>query len=220
MGVGKSTLLQLFGERYPDTRIVQEPVTQWTIEQQGNSLLSNFYQDIKRWSYTLETFTLITRTLFHLEAQTHNNTHCLMERSIYSGYYCFAKNGYLTGDLSHLEWKIYLEWVKFFLERHCKPPRGFIYLRASPETCFKRVQKRNRRAETHVPFDYIQQIHDRYEEMLIHKRNILDTIKAVPVLTISRDQDFLHDPELLNTCFEEIRSFMAQTEPKDKTTIL
>lgn len=211
MGVGKSTLLTLFNNHYPDVLVVQEPVTQWTIEKHGNSLLSNFYKDIKRWAYTLETFTMITRTIYHLEAQTNDNPWYLMERSIYSGHYCFAKNGYLEGNLNHLEWKIYLEWVKFFLERHCKPPRGFIYLQASPETCFKRVQQRNRSAESTVSFAYIQQIHNRYEDLLIHKVNVAETIKHVPVLVLPSDQDLINNPEMIRDRIETVRSFMRDT---------
>lgn len=35
-------------------------------------------------------------------------------------------------------------------------PNGFIYLRAEPETCHRRMQRRNRSEEGGVPLEYLQ----------------------------------------------------------------
>lgn len=35
-------------------------------------------------------------------------------------------------------------------------PNGFIYLRANPETCYRRMQKRSRSEESTVQLEYLQ----------------------------------------------------------------
>ena len=43
-------------------------------------------------------------------------------------------------------------------------PDAFIYLRADPDTCLKRLAKRGRNEETGVSHEYLQGLHDKHEE--------------------------------------------------------
>lgn len=45
-------------------------------------------------------------------------------------------------------------------------PDGFIYLRAQPETCHKRLQQRAREEESKVSLDYLANLHDKHEGWL------------------------------------------------------
>lgn len=42
----------------------------------------------------------------------------------------------------------------------------YIYLRTSPENCFKRIKKRNRISEKNITLDYIECIHNKHETTL------------------------------------------------------
>ena len=61
------------------------------------------------------------------------------------------------------------QWFDFAIRKCCEAPQGFIYLQADPETSYERIKQRAR-AEATMPFEYIQQIHNRHEEFLVHKK--------------------------------------------------
>ena len=48
-------------------------------------------------------------------------------------------------------------------------PDGFIYLRAQPQTCMSRMQRRDRSEETGVGIDYLQDLHQRHENWLCNE---------------------------------------------------
>lgn len=45
-------------------------------------------------------------------------------------------------------------------------PDGFIYLRASPDTCHKRMMKRHRAEEGGVSLEYLRDLHEKHESWL------------------------------------------------------
>ncbi len=128
IGAGKSTFLKLIKKHMPDVSIGLEPLHNWQSHISGQSLLSNFMENPYRWAYSMETFAMICRVREHLKDQQHHNSHLIIERSIYSGHYCFALNGYRAGFMSELEWKMYNEFFSFLIPTRCLVPRGFIYL--------------------------------------------------------------------------------------------
>ena len=91
IGAGKSTLLTLLPTHIPHLAILQEPTHKWHNTDQGHSLLNLFYQNQQRWAFTIETLAMISRVNDHLSEQRKKNKISIMERSIYSGYFCFAK---------------------------------------------------------------------------------------------------------------------------------
>lgn len=209
IGVGKTTFLNLLQKVDPEIEIITEPVDNWNKQTYGQSLLANFYEDISRWAYTLETMTMICRARDHIREQKHKNPKRILERSIYSGHYCFAKNCYESGFLSPVEWKIYQEWATFLLEGHCKPPIGFIYLKADPQICFERVKLRNRASEKDLTIDYMEKIHTKHNEFLIEKRGISSSLKPVPVLVLDCDIDFVQNPDQMANHVGKVREFMG-----------
>jgi len=79
IGAGKSTLLKLIKEQLPHIPVALEPVDDWQKQIYGQSLLTNFYQNSKRWAYTFETFTMINRAKEHIALHAHNALH-IVER--------------------------------------------------------------------------------------------------------------------------------------------
>lgn len=208
IGVGKSTFLNKIKENIPKLEVLTEPVNNWANQIFGQSLLENFYKDSSRWAYTLENLAMLHRVKDHIEIQKKNNPNILMERSIYSGHYCFTKNSYQNGYLNEIEWKIYNKWADYLL-KSCNPPKGFIYLKASPEICMKRIKKRNRISEKKITLAYIRQIDEWHEKFLIKKENIKDNLKNIPVLTINCDIDFIENPQELTKHIKQVKEFIA-----------
>jgi deoxyadenosine/deoxycytidine kinase len=208
IGAGKSTFLKLVQTYLPHITVVFEPVHTWQNTTGDQSILANFYSDPHRWAYTMETQTLISRVQEHLKEQVHSNPFRLMERSIYSGHYCFATNSYRNGFLNELEWKLYLEWFNFLVTEKCKIPHGFIYLRTNPEVAYERIKKRNRYAENSINFEYIKQIHECHENFLVEKINILQELTEVPTLILDCNEEFELDKAYFMAHAQKMVTFM------------
>lgn len=213
IGAGKTTLLTQIKlhaqkELLQPIEVVFEPVNSWHKQDAGQSLLSNFYTDIPRWAYTLETYAMACRVREHIAEQQQSNPFRLIERSIYSGHYCFAYNSYHGGGMSSIEWAMYSQWYNFLLRNKCKAPMGFIYLKSTPEVCLERIHKRNRTGECNITLDYLKRIDERHNEFLLNKNGVTTDLKQVPVLTLDGNQPFATDEELFKNYHICINSFM------------
>ena len=217
IGVGKTTFLTLIKQSCPEVEVVAEPVQNWNKQDYGQSLLANFYIDTPRWAYTLETFTMFCRTRSHIDGQKVPNHKRIFERSIYSGHYCFAKNSFESGCMTDLEWKIYNDWANFLIHQQCKPPLGFIYLKASPEVCFERIHKRDRSSEKALTLDYLKQIDTWHNRFLIEKTGLPPKLIRVPVLRLNCNEDFLESSDNMKSHAAKLRKFIQQTEQNRPT---
>src|SRR5579859_4864337 len=189
IGAGKSTFLKLIEKNLPHIAVTYEPLHTWQADDDGESVLKKFYQNPHRWAYTIETLAMVHRVKDHLAEQQKNPLR-IMERSIYSGHYCFAQNDYDNGYMSRLEWNIYNQWFNFLVPNKCRSPLGFIYLKADPQISFERIQKRARKTESGIPLAYLQQIDACHQKFLIDKEEVLPELKNIPVLVVDCNQDF------------------------------
>ncbi len=218
IGVGKSTFLNMLKENLPELEILTEPLNNWTNQIFGQSLLENFYKDTSRWAYTLENLAMIHRVKDHIQIQSNKNSNIVIERSIYSGHYCFAKNSFSNGHLSNIEWDIYQKWTDFLI-KSCNAPTGFIYLKADSETCFGRIRKRNRLSEKKLTLAYIKQIEKWHNKFLIKKEDIHKSLTTVPVLELDCNQDFESNPKVLNKHINKVKTFIEQISLKKQVIL-
>lgn len=208
IGTGKSTFLELISNNISYIKPAQEIIDQWATKPLGHELLKNFYEDTTRWAFTMELQTLQHRVQDHLYQQEQNKF-TLMERSIYSGYYCFAKNGFEQGFLTPTEWHIYNAWFSFITNQKCKAPSGFIYLQADPEISYKRSVYRNRQAEETLSKNYLEQIHIKHEEFLVQKKDIAPQLANVPVLILNCNTDFVTDQKTRQHHVNAVQDFIT-----------
>ena len=154
---------------------------------------------------------MMCRVKEHLQEQSHPIERRIMERSIYSGHYCFALNGYENGFMSQSEWDMYNQWYQFMVPGKCLPPQGFIYLKVNPEIAHERIKKRNRLAEQKITPAYLKHIDNKHNEFLLEKKNIPAELAAVPVLVLDVNKEFENDHEVLNEHLFKIDEFMHMT---------
>ena len=216
IGVGKTTFLDLLNKNFPEIKVFLEPTGNWTKTVYGQSLLANFYKEPSRWAYTMETLTMVCRVQNHINDQNKSNQRFIVERSIYSGHYCFALNGYENGYFSEIEWSVYKKWVNFLINKRCNPPHGFIYLKASPEVCFERIKKRNRFSEKDITLAYIKQIEKYHDQFLEEKRNIFENLKNIPVLVLDCDEDFTENEQNMQKLIFKVKKFLENPLEIDK----
>ncbi|NWY59221.1 DGUOK protein, partial [Chionis minor] len=114
--------------------------------------------------------------------------------------YVFAKNLFEAGHLQPLEWAIYQDWHGFLLRQlgHRAALHGFLYLRATPQTCLERLRRRARSEEEGIQLGYLQQLHAQHERWLVEKSTEVHfpDVKRAPVLELDVDKDFEHDTAL------------------------
>jgi deoxyadenosine/deoxycytidine kinase len=207
IGAGKSTFLKIIA-RYLNAQVIYEPHQKWQ-NVQGENLLERFYTDTKRWAYTFQTYAFITRVLEReLHARKTTYPFQVLERSVYSDRYCFAKNCFEMGVMNALEWKLYEEWFTWLVETYMQKPSGFIYMQTDPEVCYKRLLKRNRSEEAGVSLEYLQLLHQKHESWLLRKENIAAHLESVPVLVLRCDEDFESSPKIQQEHMAKIAQFL------------
>jgi deoxyadenosine/deoxycytidine kinase len=213
IGAGKSTLLGMLNKML-NVNIIPEPLAKWQNVESSGDLLNLFYTDTPRWAYTFQTYAFLTRVhaiLEHRADQFNGDIHVL-ERSVYCDRFCFAKNCYESGKMTPLEWSIYKEWFFWLTENFVPRPSGFIYLRTSPEVSYERVHGRKRFGETGIPLSYLQALHNKHEDWLINKHEMLDSIKDIPILTLDCDKDFEHDQREQDNHLIAIQGFISNLQ--------
>ncbi|MEI6805144.1 MAG: deoxynucleoside kinase [Myxococcaceae bacterium] len=188
IGAGKSSFLQILADHL-NCKVIFEPHHRWQASDDSENILDLFYKNPKRWAYTFETYTLLTRLCDHqVHTSKHDHQFVISERSPYSGRYCFAANTHAQGHLTDLEWELYQSLCDHLFAQHVAKPTGMIYLKTSPEICYKRLNIRNRKEESTLPLEYLEQLHAKHETWLLGKQDI-------PTLVLDGNLPYLHDNE-------------------------
>lgn len=196
IGCGKSTLLNYF-KTCPAVEALKEPIQQWT-DIKGHNALQLLYEDPPRWSFSFNNYSLLTRLEMH--QHTPSVPVKMLERSLFSTRYVFVENSHKNGDLTSLEYAVLSEWFDFIISTQKKVEVDlFVYLRAPPEICFERIQKRNRKEETGVPYEFIKSLHTLHEDWLINQTHY--TVPG-PVLVL----DASHELPKMEKIYEEYKS--------------
>ncbi len=210
IGAGKSTFLKIIQNNL-DVQVVFEPHEKWQEVVDGHNLLDKFYKDTARWAYTFQSYAFVTRVM-ELEAHAKVNTTGIqvLERSVFSDRYCFAKNAFEQGFMSALEWKLYQEWFSWLVDNYVPKPTGFIYLRGEPDVCHGRLKKRNRSEEEGVPFEYLNRLHEKHDTWLLQKEGVAGYLKDVPVLILECNNDFENSEAEQQRHIEKVAAFLAE----------
>lgn len=164
IGAGKSTLLEAIRKGIPSVSVIPEPVGEWLQmkNERGESLLSLFYSDIRRWAYTFQNCAILTR-LIHtkeiLEAYRDDPSKprvIITERSVLTDRHVFAEMLHEQGKLDDLEWDLYMKWFKHFAAD--LPVKGIIHLTTCAKTASDRIHIRGRSGEESIPLDYLNDL--------------------------------------------------------------
>ena len=159
IGAGKTTLTKMLAKYYGwEPRF--ESVS-------FNPYLEDYYSDIKRWSFCLETYFLKERFKDLLAVLQSQHT-IVQDRSIFEGVYVFVTNNYERGDLSQRDYETYMELFGH-MKRLMRLPDLMIYLRKSVPTLIAQIQKRGREYEQTMQIDYLKDLNERYEDFIFHK---------------------------------------------------
>ena len=159
IGAGKTTLTKMLAKYYGwEPRF--ESVS-------FNPYLEDYYGDIKRWAFCLETYFLKERFKDMMAVQKASHT-IVQDRSIFEGVYVFVRNNYERGDLSERDFTTFMELFDL-MKSQMKMPDMMIYLRKSVPALIAQIQKRGRDYEQAMQIDYLKDLNDKYEDFIFHK---------------------------------------------------
>ena len=178
IGCGKTTLTRMLAEHYGWTPKF-EAVTY-------NPYLEDYYKDIQRWSFNLETYFLTQRFKDVMEIAKSDNV-IIQDRTIFEGVHIFVANNKAMGNLSDRDFDTYMDLFQLMMSL-VKAPDLLIYLKSSIPTLVSQIQKRGREYEKGISIEYLTNLNERYDKWIAEYPGQVLTIEA-------DDLDFEHRPE-------------------------
>ena len=178
IGCGKTTLTRMLAQHYGWTPKF-ESVTY-------NPYLEDYYKDIERWSYNLETYFLAQRFQDLVEISKSKEV-IIQDRTILEGVHIFVANNKAMGNLSDRDFETYMHLFNLMMSMVSEPDL-LIYLKSSVPTLVSQIQKRGRDYEKSISIEYLSNLNDRYNKWIEDYKG--------KVLVIEADElDFEHNPE-------------------------
>ena len=180
IGSGKTTLTRMLSEHYG-----------WTPRYEAvsyNPYLEDYYKDIPRWSFCLETYFLKQRFKDVLEIAKSDQT-IIQDRTIFEGVQIFVTNNHDLGNLSDRDFDTYMELFELMMSL-VKAPDLMIYLRSSIPHLVHQIQKRGREYEKSIRIDYLTGLNNRYDEWIDGYKGELLVIDADNIKFANRPEDF------------------------------
>lgn len=192
IGSGKTTLTALLSSHY-----------KWVPKYEPaevNPYLSDFYNDMQRWSFNLQIYFLNKRFLDIVEINKSTQT-IIQDRTIYEDARIFAPNLHSMGLMESRDFDNYTTLFDLMLSL-VKPPDLIIYLRSSIPNLVNQIQKRGREYESGIRIDYLKGLNERYEKWI-------ESYQDGKKLIINVDElKFEERPEDLSTIIDRIDALL------------
>lgn len=190
IGAGKTTLSEMLGNHY-----------NWEVHYEDantNPYLSDFYEDMHRWSFNLQIYFLNSRYKQILDIRKGDKV-VIQDRTIYEDAFIFAPNLHEMGLMSKRDMENYRTLFNLMTSQ-VKPPDLLIFLKASIPKLVEHIQKRGRDYEGSISLDYLKRLNEKYE-------NWISGYDIGKLLVIDADEmDFKSSKEDFGKVVERINS--------------
>lgn len=156
IGSGKTTLTRMLSEHYG-----------WSPKYESvdvNPYLEDYYKDIQRWSYNLETYFLARRFSDVLEISRSSDV-IVQDRTLMEGVNIFVANNHELGNLSDRDYDTYMQLYGLLMSL-AGTPDLLIYLKASVPHLVDNIRRRGREYEQGITLDYLDGLNRHYEEWI------------------------------------------------------
>lgn len=184
IGSGKSSLTKLLSNHFGWIPFYESV--------DNNPYLSDFYGDMKRWSFHLQVYFLSNRFKNHKQIVEMPEP-VIQDRSIYEDVEIFARNLHEMGNMDARDYENYRELFGIMID-YLKPPDLLIYLRANVDTLVRQIKLRGRSYEQSISREYLERLNASYEDWI--KRYAVESERSDPgrgkLLIIESDEiDFV-----------------------------
>lgn len=188
IGAGKTSLTEMLAKHYKWNAHYED------VEE--NPYLSDFYDDMTRWSFNLQIFFLNSRIQQLVKIQEGKDT-VIQDRTIYEDAFIFAPNLHAMNLMSTRDFDNYQSLFKTISSK-VSPPDLLVYLQASIPTLVDNIQKRARDYEENIRIDYLKKLNAYYESWI-------DTYKNGKLLIINvDDMDFVNNKKDFASIIEKV----------------
>lgn len=179
IGAGKTTLSEMLSRQYKWDVLYEDTNT--------NPYLSDFYNDMQRWSFNLQIYFLNSRYRQILGIRNGDRT-VIQDRTIYEDANIFAPNLFDMGLMSERDFKNYFDLFES-MTKQVQAPDLLIYLRAGIPTLVSHIHTRGRDYEGNMSLEYLKRLNQRYEDWITN-------YKEGKLLIVNADElDFKNNPE-------------------------
>ena len=180
IGSGKTTLTKMLAAHYG-----------WIPRFESvdfNPYLSDFYEDMERWSFNLQIYFLNKRFKDILEISKSDKV-IIQDRTIFEDARIFARNLHDMGLMSTRDFENYTDLFDLMMSLVGMPDL-LIYLRSSIPNLIAQIQKRGREYEKSIRIDYLTGLNEKYEEWIAGYKGNLLIVDADNVKFGNRPEDF------------------------------
>lgn len=156
IGAGKSTLTQILADAFQWAPFFESV--------DDNPYLSDFYADMRRWSFNLQVYFLSSR-FQHQKTIEASGRAVVQDRSIYEDVEIFARN---LHEMDLMDGRDYANYVDLFeiMTGYLRPPDLLVYLKASVPTLVRHIQSRGREFEAGIRLDYLERLNTLYDDWI------------------------------------------------------
>ena len=194
IGVGKTTLTEIIADHFNWTPYYESVI--------DNPYLTDFYDNMSRWSFHLQVYFLAKRLQSHHEIH-HGGHSIVQDRTIYEDVEIFAYNLHQIGNMSDRDYRNYRELFKGMVP-FLRKPDLLVYLQASTDTLISRIRQRGRDYEKRISPEYLHQLNIAYE------RWIKTISSEVPVHIVNADTFDMHtDRAQLDALLDTITGYCS-----------
>ncbi|MEX0799503.1 MAG: deoxynucleoside kinase [Bacteriovoracaceae bacterium] len=171
---------------------------------QDNPYLSDFYQNMSRWSFPLQIYFLNHRFNTHKKIES-GLASSIQDRSIYEDANIFARALFEQGDLDERDYENYRQLYESMIQ-YLSAPTLMIFLKRSVPKLVERIKMRGRDYEQAIPVDYLTKLNQYYDDWYS------DYDKGKSLIVDTDDLDFLENEDHFNKLVDKIHDSIDQQE--------
>jgi len=153
IGAGKTTAAKMVSQKF-GYELFDEPVI-------DNRFLKDYYQDMKRWSFTLQLEFLIRRVEHH-ELIHKVPKSCIQDRTLYEDPEIFAKYLHGLGFMTDAELDLYFEYFQRTSKTIAHPEKVICFDVPQVDVLLDRIKKRGREEEKGIQSQFLRGLNGYY----------------------------------------------------------
>ena len=188
IGSGKTTLTRMLAAQY-----------KWTPKFESvdyNPYLSDFYEDMERWSFNLQVYFLNKRFKDVVDI-AHSDEVIIQDRTIYEDARIFAPNLHDMGLMSSRDFENYSDLFNLMMSL-VGTPDLLIYLKSSIPNLISQIQKRGRDYEQSISIEYLTGLNEKYDNWIKDYKGNLLVVDADNVKFGNRPEDFEQSTNMID----------------------
>lgn len=204
IGAGKTTAAHLIADAFDMLRL-HEPVV-------DNRFLASYYEDMGRWSFTLQMEFLLRRIEHHRQVDMGAAAGYVQDRTLLEDPEIFAKYLHGLGHMTDEELELYFDFCRLLLPSVRHPDRVILLACENVNTLLRRISERGRAAESTIGANFLRGLGAYYSTFA----DVCTQKYAIPTLVIDVASLDIRTKEGRKAFLERVEPFLFQT-PEEYT---